>query len=93
MGNTPHTHDKVHGFGQTGSPPRSLTLSPPYTENLIGTHYLHGEQHGNLRRAYGMSFNLYLKATKRGIPGNANGHFGGALLGMTSGSACFRYLG
>ena len=40
-----------------------------------------------------MSFNLYLKATKRGIPGNVNGHFGGALLGMTSGSACFRYLG
>lgn len=46
--------------------PRSLTLSPPYTENLIGTHHLHGEQHGNLRRAYEMSFNLYLKVTKHG---------------------------
>ena len=46
--------------------PRSLILSPPYTENLIGTHHLHDEQHGNLRRAYEMSFNLYLKATKYG---------------------------
>ncbi len=67
MGTTPHTHDKFHSFGHSGSPPRSLTLSPPYTENLIGTHHLHDEQHGNLRRAYGMSFNLYFKVTKHGI--------------------------
>lgn len=65
-GTTPHTHDKVYGFGHKKAPPRSLTLSPPYTENLIGTHHLHDEQHGNLRRAYGMSFNLYLKVTKHG---------------------------
>lgn len=57
-GTTPHTHDKVYGFGHKKAPPRSLTLSPPYTENLIGTQHLHDEQHGNLRRAYGMSFNL-----------------------------------
>lgn len=66
MGNTPHTHDKFHSFGQWNGSPCSLILSPPYTENLIGTHHLHDEQHGNLRRAYEMSFNLYLKVTKHG---------------------------
>lgn len=93
MGNTPHTHDKFHSFGQWNGSPCSLILSPPYTENLIGTHHLHDEQHGNLRRAYEMSFNLYFKVTKHGISGNAYGHFGGALPRMTVGGTCFRQLG